>query len=598
MLNSLKSDCKRADIPAVSGTVPEDTIQDMRSADGPSAAQAGPNITPLGRSVMAAGLVKEADMVAALEESRSTGVPLTRVLVARKLVDESSMASLMAKRLGLEVVDLSRINIDPTASATIPIQMAKKHEILPIAWKSAKLVVAMADSSDVVALDDVRTMTQRELIVVVATRSSLLQAIERANRFDEAIDMTSQAATQQLTDDEQPDLGVEVIEDAPIVKLVNMTLAQAVQQRASDIHIEPQEHEVRIRLRIDGVLHEVNRFPKVLLSGITSRLKIMANLNIAEKRIPQDGRIAGTINGQSIDMRVATMPTVEGEKIVIRVLDKSTARLELGQLGFMPQTFNEYEKCFRRPYGTILVTGPTGSGKSTTLYATLNMLNSGDRNVITVEDPVEYRLEGVTQVQVNNKAGLTFASALRSILRSDPDIILVGEIRDQETAIIAIEAALTGHLVLSSLHTNDSVSTPSRLTEMGIEPYLIASSLDCIVAQRLTRRLCDDCKVPYSPTAAELSMAGWPFDRFDPPTEAFKATGCSRCAGTGYLGRFGLHEVLIINEAIERAIAEGARTDTIRELAKHSDMQTMKEVGFLHVALGRTSMDEILRVVA
>ena len=537
-------------------------------------------------------------MKAAVEEARATQVSLNRVLVARKLVDERTMAEIMAKRLGLELVDLSRINLDPTAVSAIPNQLAKKHEILPIAWKDSKLVVAMADSSDLVALDDVRTITQRELIVVIATRSDLIQTIERSVRFDDALDATSQAAADQVADTDTSALTVDVIEDAPIVKLVNITLAQAVQQRASDIHIEPGEDEVRIRLRIDGVLHEVNRFPKVLLSGIVSRLKIMANLNIAERRVPQDGRMSGTLAGQTVDMRLATMPTVAGEEIVIRILDKSTALLELGQLGFMKETLDQYEACFRRPYGTILVTGPTGSGKSTTLYATLNQINHESRNLITVEDPVEYRLPGVTQVQVNTKAGLTFASALRSILRSDPDIILVGEIRDQETAIIAIEAALTGHLVLSSVHTNDSVSTPSRLVEMGIAPYLIASSLDCIVAQRLTRKLCDSCKVAYTPTLSELRSAHWPEDKIPPPEKAFKAGGCPRCAGTGFLGRFGLHEVLIISEEIEHAIAEGARTDTIRQLAKASNMQTMKDVGLYHVSLGNTSLEEILRVVS
>ena len=558
----------------------------------------GSLISPLGRAIIAAGLVSEDQMRAAVEEARASQISLNRVLVSRKLVDERTMAEIMAKRLGLELVDLSRINLDPTAVSAIPNQLAKKHEILPIAWKESKLVVAMADSSDLVALDDVRTITQRELIVVIATRSDLVQTIERSVRFDDALDATSQAAADQVADSDASTMTVDVIEDAPIVKLVNMTLAQAVQQRASDIHIEPGEDDVRIRLRIDGVLHEVNRFPKVLLSGIVSRLKIMANLNIAERRIPQDGRMSGTLAGQTVDMRLATMPTVVGEKIVIRILDKSTALLELGQLGFMKETLAQYEVCFRKPYGTILVTGPTGSGKSTTLYSTLNQINHESRNLITVEDPVEYRLPGVTQVQVNTKAGLTFASALRSILRSDPDIILVGEIRDQETAIIAIEAALTGHLVLSSVHTNDSVSTPSRLAEMGIAPYLIASSLDCIVAQRLTRKLCDNCKVAYTPTLSEFRSAHWPEDKFPPPEKAFKAGGCPRCAGTGFLGRFGLHEVLIISEEIEHAIAEGARTDTIRQLAKASNMQTMKDVGLYHVSQGRTSLEEILRVVS
>jgi type IV pilus assembly protein PilB len=343
------------------------------------------------------------------------------------------------------------------------------------------------------------------------------------------------------------------------------------------------------------------RPPKNIQSGIVSRLKVMADINIAERRIPQDGRINTVINGRDVDLRVATLPTVHGEKVVMRVLDKSTALLRLQDLGFLPENMVRYEESYRKPYGTILVTGPTGSGKSTTLYATLNIVNDETKNVITVEDPVEYQLPGINQVQVNAKAGLTFASALRSILRSDPDVVLVGEIRDQETATIAIEAALTGHLVLSTLHTNDAASTPSRLVEMGVEPFLVGSSIDCIVAQRLARRLCVKCKEAYKPEYAELAAVNWDFERLggmDADFHIYRSKGCGSCGGTGYYGRFAIHEVLQVSEEIERLIVERGHTDEIRKVAIGQGMLTLRQAGMAEVAQGVTSIEEILRVIA
>jgi len=356
-----------------------------------------------------------------------------------------------------------------------------------------------------------------------------------------------------------------------------------------------------VRYRVDGVLHEVMRPPKNIQSGIISRLKVMADINIAERRIPQDGRVTTVIDGRHVDLRVATLPTVFGEKIVMRILDKSTALLRLSDLGFLPTNMARYEESYRKPYGTILVTGPTGSGKSTTLYATLNILNDESKNVITVEDPVEYQLEGINQVQVNVKAGLTFAAALRSILRSDPDIVLVGEIRDRETAVIAIEAALTGHLVLSTLHTNDAASTPSRLIEMGVEPFLVGSALDCVVAQRLARRLCERCKQPYTPDHGELAAVGWDFEHLggtDKPPTIYRAHGCNACGQTGYHGRFAVHEVLEITEEVERLIVERGHSDEIRKAALAHGMLTLRQAGLVEVSIGATSLEEILRVIA
>src|SRR5438094_819413 len=412
----------------------------------------------LGTLLVEAGLLTEEGLSAALMEQGQTGKSLGRILIDMGLVTEADLVSTLAQQIGLDYVDMAEETIDPAAAVLISPALARRYQALPIRWEETpgthggvpvrRLVVAMADPSNVFAIDDIRTITGAEIKTVVATRASITEAIEKHHRVDsDAENITAQAASEF---EEEEDLSSirEVVEDAPIVKLVNVLITQAVQDRASDIHIEPTERDVRVRYRIDGVLHEVMRSPKNIQSGIISRLKIMADINIAERRIPQDGRVSATIGGKNIDLRVATLPTVHGEKVVMRILDKSTALLKLSDLGFLPASMERYELSYRKPYGTILVTGPTGSGKSTTLYATLNILNDESKNIITVEDPVEYRLAGINQVQVNNKAGMTFAAALRSIPRSDPDIVLVGEMRDKETATIAVEAALTGHLVL------------------------------------------------------------------------------------------------------------------------------------------------------
>jgi type IV pilus assembly protein PilB len=378
---------------------------------------------------------------------------------------------------------------------------------------------------------------------------------------------------------------------------VNLLITQAVNDRASDIHIEPEERSLRVRYRIDGVLHEVMNPPKSVQAGMISRLKIMADINIAERRIPQDGRIGIVVQGKQIDIRVSTLPTVNGEKIVMRLLDKSSVLLELKDLGFRQENFNRYEESFTKPYGMILVTGPTGSGKSTTLYATLNILNRPDVNIVTVEDPVEYRLAGINQVQTHPKAGLTFASALRSILRQDPDIILIGEIRDRETAQIAVESALTGHLVLSTLHTNDAPSSVTRLVEMGIEPFLVASALDSVLAQRLARKLCEKCREPYMPTEDELVVAKFPFEEGEELPKLYRAIGCTACGNTGYKGRMALHEVMTVTEDIERLTVEHASSEAISRVAQEQGMALLRNDGMEKVKDGLTSIEEVLRVV-
>ena len=552
----------------------------------------------LGSLLIARGLLTPEQLDTALEEQERTHRSLGRILIDQGQVSEAGLVSTLASQLGLEYVDIADYAVDPAATTLISDALARRYQALPIGWQDGRLVVAMADPSNVFAVDDIRTITGADVRMVVSTRASVIAAIDKYHRLDtDAESITAQASSTFEAEDDLTSVR-EVTEDAPIVKLVNLLITQAVQDRASDIHIEPGEHDLRIRYRIDGVLHEVMRPPKNIQSGIVSRLKIMADINIAERRVPQDGRISATIGGRGIDMRVATLPTVYGEKVVMRILDKSTALHKLDDLGFLPNNRERFEQAYRRPYGTILVTGPTGSGKSTTLYATLNIVNDEAKNVITVEDPVEYRLAGINQVQVNTKAGLTFAAALRSILRSDPDIVLVGEIRDRETATIAVEAALTGHLVLSTLHTNDAASTPTRLVEMGVEPFLVASALDCIVAQRLARRLCVKCREPYRPSPSDLIAAGWQEEEVDDLPEIFRPVGCQACGKTGFYGRFALHEVLLVSEDIERLIVDRGHSEDMKKVAVAQGMLTLRQAGLSQVRAGVTSVEEILRVIA
>lgn len=553
--------------------------------------------SPFGQLLVDSGVIEAPALEEALEEQSRTGRSLGRVLVESGLIQEIDLVMVLARHLGLEFVDLGDYAVDPTAAALVNESLARRYQALPIGFENGKLVLAMADPGNIVAVDDIRTMTGREIKVVVATRSGIMAALDRYQRLDgEAADISAQAAREFETEDDLASVR-EVVEDAPIVKLVNLMITQGVAERASDIHVEPGEHDVRVRYRIDGVLHEAMRLQRGLHSGVVSRLKIMADIDIAERRVPQDGRVSATIAGRPVDLRVATLPTVYGEKVVLRVLDKSTALMQLSDLGFLPGALERFAESYVKPYGTILLTGPTGSGKSTTLYATLNQLNHDDRNVMTVEDPVEYRMGGINQVQVNTRSGLTFAAALRSILRSDPDIVLVGEIRDSETARIAIEAALTGHLVLSTLHTNDAATTPQRLVEMGIEPFLVASSLDCIVAQRLARRLCERCREPYALEEGELEALGWDTRDGAAPPVVYRAVGCASCGRTGYRGRFGIHEVMTVSEEIERMIVDRTHSEDLRQVAITQGMWTLRQTGLAHVLSGKTTFEEVLRVV-
>ncbi len=553
----------------------------------------------LGQVLMEEGLITADQLERALLQQSRDDQPLGRILIGMGLVKEADLVAALAKQIGYRFVDLSEYTVDPTTAALVSEQVARRYRAMPIGMEDGKLLVAMADPANLFALDDIRTLTGLDIQPVVATAGDIEAAIRKYSRLDQSVqEMASEAAEAAEEDISSLERAAAAVEEGPIVKMVNLLITQALSDRASDIHIEPTDRDVRIRYRVDGVLHEVMRSPKNIQAGLISRLKVMADINIAERRIPQDGRVGLTVNGKSIDLRLATLPTVYGEKVVIRILDKSSVLLRLEDLGFSDQAFTAYQESFTKPYGAILVTGPTGSGKSTTLYATLNIVNKPDKNIITVEDPVEYRLPGINQMQINTRAGLTFASALRSILRGDPDIILVGEVRDRETAMIAIEAALTGHLVLSTLHTNDAPSALPRLVEMGIETYLVASAIDCVVAQRLARRLCVKCREAYRPEPKELQEAGFPESMWGEITELFRPVGCSACAKTGYRGRMGLYEVMLMNEEIERLTVERASSEEIRRSARRDGMIMLREDGLDKVRRGGTSIQEVLRVVA
>jgi len=555
----------------------------------------------LGEILLNEGYVTEEDLGVALSEQAERGKSLGRVLVELGMLSEAQLVSALAQQVGMDFVELSDFPVDRAATVLVAAAVCRRHTVLPIGFENGRLVVAMADPSNVVALDDVRTLARMPVKPVVAVHADLVGAIDRYCRADDEIDNLTSAFEDTSTDTADTDLskmGELVEDDAPIVRFVNLLITQAIQDRASDIHIEPAEHDLRVRYRIDGVLKEVRRSPKQIQAGVISRVKILSDIDIAERRKPQDGRMSVTHNGRKIDLRVATLPTVWGEKVVMRILDNSTASLDLRELSFLDWNYETYRESYTKPYGMLLVTGPTGSGKSTTLYATLNAVSRPEINVITVEDPVEYRLAGINQVQVNPKAGLTFASALRSILRSDPDVVLLGEIRDHETAQISIEAALTGHLVLSTLHTNDAPSAVTRLIEMGIEPFLVGSALDCVVAQRLARRLCEKCKQPYVPSEVELVAARFPWLPGEELPLLHRPAGCTACSHTGYYGRMAVHEVMRVTEQIERQAVSRASSAEIAATAEQQGMIPLRIDGWTKVASGLTSIEEILRVVA
>lgn len=502
----------------------------------------------------------------------------------------------LAARLGLAYVDLTEFAVDASVVSLVPDSMARRNVALPISRAGDRIVVALADPGNVVVLDDVAAVVRAPIVSVVAEPEAILAAIDRYHRVDSEVEeLTSAfAAPEAESDPWTQDVGDQGTDEAPIIRFVNLIISQAITDRASDIHIEPGRDDLRVRYRIDGVLTTVQRVPRSMIPGVISRLKVMAELDIGERRRPQDGRISVSHSGRTVDLRVATLPTVWGEKVVARVLDSPVASLQLADLNMLERNMGVFSESFSKPYGMILVTGPTGSGKSTTLYTTLATISKPTVNVITVEDPVEYRMPGINQVQVNTKAGMTFAAALRSILRSDPDVILIGEIRDEETAKIAIESSLTGHLVLSTLHTNDAPSSVTRLIEMGVEPFLVGSALDSVVAQRLARRLCGRCKEEVQATETELRVLGLPITGELPLVH--RPVGCPQCSNTGYRGRIALHEVMGVDDEIERLASRNAPAAEIAQYAEATGMTRLRGDGWAKVLLGHTSIEEILRV--
>ena len=550
----------------------------------------------LGQILVDRELISFEQLRDAEDQQRTTGRTISQVLVDQRIVTEKQLVAALATQIGMEFVDFDDLEIDPRAATMLSEQLMRRHGMVPIGFEDGRIVIAMSNPANVIAADDVRTMTKMDVKTVVATKDEVLAAIGKYSSMTEDMEAMADDLSTGHDDEELGDLKA-VTEEAPIVRFVNLLITQAVADGASDIHIEPGERELRVRYRIDGVLHEVMRSPRSIQAGVISRLKIMADVDIAERRIPQDGRIGLTVSGKQIDLRFSTLPTVYGEKVVMRILDKTSVMLKLEDLGFLDHNAARYASAYAKPYGMMLVTGPTGSGKSTTLYATINVLNQPGVNIITTEDPVEYRLPGISQVQVNNKVGLSFASALRSILRQDPDIVLVGEMRDRETAHIGIEAALTGHLVLSTLHTNDAPSAVTRLTEMGIEPFLVGSAIDCVLAQRLARKVCSRCveMIPGEPEM--LKAAGFDDETVEDRPNIPRAAGCSACSNTGYRGRLALHEVMLVSEEIERLTVARASSEELTRVAIEQGMRTLREDGLAKVLLGRTTIEEIGRVV-
>lgn len=551
----------------------------------------------LGDILREENLISEEQLQIALTRQKETNERLGQALVSLGYVDQLTVLRILEAKLGIPFVNISRRMLDPDVVNLITEQLAQKYKVIPIEKNGDKIILAMADPLNVMAIDDVRITTGYDVEPSVAFE----------NEIDDAIaSYYAKGTIDKIVEDIRDDMNLELdeamyqmrdmVEDAPIVKLVNSLINQAVTSRASDIHVEPRDKDVRVRYRIDGVLTEATSFNKKMQAPIISRFKIMANLDIAERRKPQDGRIQLRIDNKDVDLRVSTLPTIFGEKIVLRILDKTKGIIHLPEIGMHYDILNKFRQSIVHPYGIILVTGPTGSGKTTTMYAVLNDVNSPEKNIVTLEDPVEYTISGVNQVQLNTKAGLTFASGLRSILRQDPNIIMVGEIRDTETAKIAIEAAMTGHLVISTLHTNTAASTLARLVEMGVEPFLLASAVLSIVAQRLVRRLCPECKEPYEPSQALIDKLGL---KPEPGQELvlFKNKGCPACGNTGFRGRLALQEVLFMSSEIRDLVTGKFNTDQIQATAVQQGMVTIREDAIRKIVLGLTSVEEAMRAI-
>ena len=547
----------------------------------------------LGEILIDSGILTSTQLDEALLKQKATGKKLGELLIDEEIISEQQLIEALEYQLKIPYIDFTIHTIDPEVPRLISESLARRHSLIPVEKEGNQLTVAMVDPLNIYAIDDVNIATSLNVKPALALRSHIQVALDKyySNESAEkaAEDFAKEARFDQISEIEEEILNE--VSNAPVVRLVDSIVQHAVRANASDIHIEPYEKNIRIRFRIDGELQEIMTSSKTTHSAIVTRIKIISKMDIAEKRIPQDGRVEMRIDNKDIDLRISVLPTVYGEKIVIRILDRSSTILTKSQLGFSEKNIDMFDKIIQSPNGIILVTGPTGSGKTTTLYAVLRELNKINRNIITVEDPVEYRLDGVNQVQVNVKAGLTFANGLRSILRQDPDIIMIGEIRDTETAEIAVRAAITGHLVLSTMHTNDSASTVSRLTDMGVEPYLVSSSVVGIVAQRLVKKICTNCKVEYQASQTEIELLD-----LQENDMLYKGEGCSVCSNTGYKGRTAIHEVMLMTREIREMVDLRESIDTLRSTASKYGTITLKDSCSELVRKGVTAKDEMLKV--
>ena len=550
---------------------------------------------PLGKILVDKGIIDEEQMKKALIEQEENDRPIGEILIRKKYITEEHLAEALANQKHLEVVDLIEYAINPQACSLISQNVAQRNQLIPIDFRDKNLLVATANPLDIQALDNIGLITGFKITPVVATTSSIRESI---NQF-----MVSDDAIAELVDDDEVNIEVDeglddvMGDDTPVVRLANSIFSEAVKQRASDIHIETEDKESIIRFRVDGVLKEHVMIPQKFAIPLVSRIKIMSDLDIAERRVPQDGRASLLVNGQKIDLRVNTLPSIRGENANMRIMEADKKTITLEDLGMDAESLERFKKCFNKSHGSVLVTGPTGSGKTTSLYSVLDILNVPDKKIITVEDPVEKKTRGITQIQVNMKAGLTFANGLRAIVRHDPDIIMVGEIRDLETAQIAIRAALTGHFVLSTLHTNDAASSVTRLVDMGIEPFLVTSSVKVIIAQRLVRKLCDNCKVKFKMRTTE-SMKEFGVAKVDEEITFYKPGGCRRCGDTGYQGRLAIFELLTMTDEIGKLCMRGAPGTEIARVAISQGMKTLRQDGFTKARKGTTSLEEISRVLS
>lgn len=555
----------------------------------------------LGESLVELGLLSNEKFKEVQEEEKRTGQPLRKIIVQKGLITEEDLVSFMASNMNLPYIELGNYIIDPKIIELVPEDLARKHQVIPLLKIGNSLTCAIFDPLNIFAIDELRHKTGFDIEPAVATEKEIKKALDEhygAKGTVEDIIKTIDKERLGLKEGQELELKKlqEVSGEPPVIRLVNLMIMQAVKEKASDIHIEPEEEMLKVRYRIDGILHSRQFVPKYLQSAVISRIKILSNLNIAERRASQDGRFQMKMENRQIDIRVSVVPTVYGENVVMRLLDRGSAILSLAKLGFSEEILRRQEKLIHLPHGIILVTGPTGSGKTTTLYASLNVINSGEKNILTIEDPVEYHIAGIRQIQVDSKAGITFANGLRSILRQDPDVIMVGEIRDKETAEVAIQAALTGHLVFSTLHTNDAAGAITRLIDMGVEPFLISSSVSGVLAQRLMRMVCKDCKEEYTPTKEALKDIGIKESDLTPSIKFYIGKGCPKCMNTGYKGRIGIFELMLIDEKIHNLIIAKATREEIRRQAKSSGMVTLKDDGLEKVKEGLTTVEEVLRL--